>query len=68
VHPFNAISAGVVEPAVGFDHHLQAHHEAEGVFAVPRRSVAAPPGSAGGCGYSVPTASSKKCLMKIAIT
>src|SRR5215472_14221756 len=33
VHPSNAISAGVVEPAVSLDHHLKAHHKAEGVFA-----------------------------------
>ena len=37
VHPSNAISAGVVEPAVGLDHHLQAHHEAKGVFGDHRR-------------------------------
>jgi len=37
VHPSNGISAGVVEPDVSLDHHLQAHHEAKGVFGDHRR-------------------------------
>jgi hypothetical protein len=31
-HPAAAVCSGVVEPAIGFDEHVQAHHQAKDVL------------------------------------